>query len=147
MALLELPILENMAKDIAALPEISEKQLANLYGMSVRDVRDVVHSDMFQRKVAETRVSLSEKGELAPLKERLLSLGEVAAASRLLHEIDNENDGTAMSRIAAAKTVLDVKSQKQNQAFIAVELSPDKFRAIFSIGQTPLAAQPDSIYG
>jgi hypothetical protein len=144
MALLEISILDQLAQDVASLPDIQEKQLANLYGMSLRDIRDIIHSEMFLEKVAEIRKANPDRAA-KPLKEKLLDLGELSAVSRLVEEVDNSTDGTPVSRIAAAKEILNVRAQKNNGAFLAVELSPDKFRAIFGMG--PIAPQPASVFG
>jgi len=118
-----------------------------MYGLSLRDIRDIIHSEMFVAKVAELAKEMALTGEMAPLKERLLKAREVTAASRLLSEIDNTSDGTAATRITAAKAVLDIRAQKENAQFLAVELSPEKFRMIFSTGFSPIKPQPDSIFG
>lgn len=147
MAVMELSTLENLARDVAALPEIREKQLAQMHGLSLRDVRDIVFSEMFKDKVSTVRENLRSTGELQPLRERLLKTAEVNAASRLLAEIDNEADGTPATRITAAKTVLELNKNNQGAALLAVELSPEKFRMIFQMGRGPIAQMPENVTG
>jgi hypothetical protein len=144
MAAIQESVLLSLARDFAELPSCSEMQLAQMYNMTVREIKDIIYSDLFKEKVGEIRMELAKQNSEGTLQERLESKGKTAALSRLFVETNNEVDGTPATRISASKAMLEHSQTKQAGALLAIELSPEKFRMILGTGNLP-TKMPDII--
>jgi hypothetical protein len=148
MAAIQENLLNTMARDIASLSTVSVSALSALYGMTKREITDIIGSDMFKTLVGNIREdwAINPPHTDGSLEERLQKVGELASKNRLLIEVDNEVDGTPATRITAARTILEQKEKKDDALFIALQMSGEKLQAILASGSA-LKRISDNISG
>lgn len=145
------PIFRMIARDVAL--GCSLEDIAALRNVPLTEVKRVTRGGTFCKAVEgiqrEIDATLVAEEAADPVRQKM-KVHSLDAAGRMVEEMNNEDDGSAGTRIKAAQAVLDMsgygKTEEVNNLAV-IMLSPDKLKAVRSADAAILDSVPDMVDG
>ena len=145
------PMFRMIARDVAL--GCSLEDISALRNVPLAEIKRVTRGGTFLKAVEVIQKEIDSQviaEEAADPVRRKMQVHAMKAAERMIVEVDNEDGGSAGTRIKASQALLDMTGYGKTEdvsSLAVIMLSPGKLKAVQNTDSMVLGAVPDMVDG